>query len=117
MLISKDKISPRAWGSGCFSWDLVDHADMLVAQETMPPGTSEFGHFHANARQFFFVLAGELVIEVSGERTRLLVHDGVEIAPGQPHCVFNASEREVVFLAIACPSAKGDRTLLSPVVR
>ncbi len=110
-MINKDAIAPRPWGSNCFSWDLVDRPDMLVVQEAMPPGTSELRHFHTKARQFFFVLSGELTIEVEGERTKLAVHDGIEIVPGRSHQVLNESDREATFLAIACPTTKGDRTL------
>jgi mannose-6-phosphate isomerase-like protein (cupin superfamily) len=78
-MISKEKIAPRPWGSGCFSWDLVDRADMLVVQEAMPPGAAEVLHFHSGARQFFFVLSGELAIEVEGERTALSTHDGMKL--------------------------------------
>jgi mannose-6-phosphate isomerase-like protein (cupin superfamily) len=109
-MINKEKIAPRPWGSGCFSWDLVDRADMLVVQEAMPPGTAEVRHFHSGARQFFFVLSGELAIEVEGERTALSMHDGIEIAPGRAHQVLNESDSEATFLAVACPTTKGDRT-------
>ena len=109
-MINKERIAPRLWGSGCFSWDLVDRADMLVVQEVMPPGATEVRHFHSRARQFFFVLSGELSIEVEGKRTTLSTHDGMEIAPGRAHRVLNKSESEATFLAIACPTTKGDRT-------
>jgi mannose-6-phosphate isomerase-like protein (cupin superfamily) len=82
-----------------------------VVQEAMPPGTAEVRHFHKRARQFFFVLSGELAIEVEGERTTLSTHDGIEIAPGRAHQVLNESDSEASFLAVACPTTKGDRTL------
>ena len=32
----------------------------------MPPGTAETRHKHSRVRQFFYVLSGELTLEVKG---------------------------------------------------
>jgi mannose-6-phosphate isomerase-like protein (cupin superfamily) len=108
-MIRKEMLSPRPWGDGCNSWDLLDRKDMIVVSESMPPGTSEQNHFHAKARQFFFVLAGELRIEVEGKCEVLTCGAGLEIEPGKLHRVFNSSRNVVEFLAISSPTTKGDR--------
>ena len=108
-MIRKEMLASRPWGKGCSSWDLLDRKDLIVVSESMPPATSEQRHFHAKARQFFFVLAGELRIEIDGKCEVLARGDGLEIEPGKPHRVFNSSTDVVEFLAIASPTTKGDR--------
>jgi mannose-6-phosphate isomerase-like protein (cupin superfamily) len=109
-MICKEMIPHRPWGDGCRSWDLLDKEDLIVVAESMPAGTSEQRHFHSKARQFFFVLEGELRIDTNDRCEVLKRGDGLEIEPGHSHRVFNASAEVVEFLAIASPSTKRDRT-------
>ena len=51
------------WGVGCDGWHLVQAAGLSVIHERMPPATSEARHRHSVARQFFYVLEGELELE------------------------------------------------------
>jgi len=44
------------WGNAGDGWHLVKRADMSVISERVPPGASEVRHFHASARQFFYIL-------------------------------------------------------------
>jgi mannose-6-phosphate isomerase-like protein (cupin superfamily) len=76
----------------------------------MPPGTSEVPHRHRKARQFFFVLDGQIEIDVEGRVQRLESFHGLEIPPGALHVVRNASSSVVRFLAVAAPTTKGDRS-------
>lgn len=112
-IVNISNIAPRPWGDSCYSYDLVDGADLIVAQETMPPGTSEVRHAHARARQMFYVLKGALTIERAGEIFMLHAGDGLEIGPGTIHVVANKSPSPAEFLAIASPTTKGDRIIPS----
>ncbi len=107
---SIENVTPRPWGQGCLTWELLARPDMVVFHERMPPGTAELAHHHAVARQFFFVLTGSLVITIDGTEHRLARHEGLEVPPGAVHKVRNASHGETEFLAIAHPSTLGDRT-------
>lgn len=99
-----------AWGDGCDGWHLVRSAGLSVIQERMPPGTAEVRHRHARSRQFFYVLAGELTIELPGAVHRLLPGSGLEIAPGVVHQVRNDSAGEAAgFLVVSQPASHGDR--------
>ena len=80
-----------------------------MIQERVPPGGRETRHFHSRARQFFFVLEGEAVLEVEGQRHTLPSRTGLEIAPGAQHQFRNESERDVIFLVISQPPGQGDR--------
>jgi mannose-6-phosphate isomerase-like protein (cupin superfamily) len=97
------------WGEGCEGWYLVRTDALSVIEERMPPGTEERRHAHARARQFFYVLEGELALEVDGEEHFLKAHQGVEIAPGLPHQAFNHSSADVRFLVTSQPPSHGDR--------
>ena len=97
------------WGDNCDGWHLVRAPELSVIQERVPPGGRETRHAHARARQFFFVLEGEGVLEVAGQRHALPARTGLEIAPGLPHQFRNESDREVIFLVISQPPGQGDR--------
>jgi mannose-6-phosphate isomerase-like protein (cupin superfamily) len=108
-MISRESAPHYQWGEGCDGWHLVKNEALSVIEERMPPGTSERRHLHRRARQFFFVLAGELTMEIEGEEHRLPANHGVEIAPGQAHQAFNRSANDVRFLVVSQPPSHGDR--------
>lgn len=100
-----------AWGEDCDGWHLVRTPELSVIQERMPPGTCEVRHFHERARQFFFVLAGEAVLEVDGEEHWLQPQQGYEVAPGIAHQIFNRGHENLDFLVASQPPSHGDRIL------
>jgi len=102
------------WGTGCDGWHLVRAADLSVIQERMPPATAEVRHRHARARQFFYVLEGQLELEVEGTVHRLAAGVGLEIAPGAAHQACNCGAHDVVFLVVSQPPSHGDRELVPP---
>lgn len=97
------------WGDACDGWHLVKRDDMSIIAERVPAGAREVRHFHATARQFFFILSGYAVIEINGERISLMKGQGLEVAPGIPHQFMNESPEDVHFLVVSHPSTKGDR--------
>lgn len=97
------------WGSGCDGWHLVKQDDFSVITERVPAGECEQRHLHTHARQFFYVLVGEAVVEVNGERLILQARQGVEIPPSVAHQFRNESTSEVLFLVASVPKSHGDR--------
>lgn len=53
----------------CDGWHLYRSASLSVIEERMSPGTAELRHLHQHTTQFFYVLAGELTIELNGKNT------------------------------------------------
>jgi mannose-6-phosphate isomerase-like protein (cupin superfamily) len=98
------------WSDSCDGWHLVRGENLSVIEESMPPGAAEQKHFHSRARQFFYVLDGELTMELEGRKVALGARQGLEIAPGQPHQAINGSDTDVRFLVISQPPSHGDRT-------
>jgi len=102
------------WGEACDGWRLLDRAELNVIQERIPPGAGEVRHFHARARQLFFVLRGQLQIEQSDEVFQLHAGDSLEMPPGVAHRVRNVSDVDASFLVVSAPTTKGDRINVEP---
>ena len=56
---------------------------------------------------FFYVLEGELTLEVEREEFVLRVSEGIEVAPGKLHQVLNRSAESTRFLVTASLRATG----------
>ena len=96
-------------GDTCDGWHLLRSAELSVIEERMPPGSAEVRHWHRRARQFFYVVAGELTMETdSGDRT-LRTGDGLEIPPGCAHRAVNRASVDARFLVVSQPPARDDR--------
>jgi len=112
-LISVDSAEHYKWGGlhgkDCDGWYLVKTPDLSIIEELMPSGTSESRHSHSRARQFFFILEGELTIEVDHDCLVLGVGEGVEISPGQQHQAINRSATLTRMIVTSQPPSHGDR--------
>lgn len=97
------------WGQGCDGWHLLAGDDLGVIEERMPPGTAEQRHCHVRARQFFYVLEGEAVLELEGVSHRLRRGDGLHVPPGTAHQMRNDGAADVRFLVVSAPKSHGDR--------
>jgi mannose-6-phosphate isomerase-like protein (cupin superfamily) len=113
--ISAGNAAHYNWGNEsnpCDGWQLVRTPELSVILERMPPGASEVRHDHERTRQFFFVLEGELTIEMAGEKSILCPQQGIEVAPKTPHQVFNRSTQDLRFLVISQPPSPRDRQMI-----
>ena len=109
MPISADTAEHYVWGDNCDAWYLVRTPTLHIIEELMPPGASETPHHHTHARQFFYVLAGELTLIVANQPHTLQAHEGLEIAPGEIHQAINRSSTAVRFLVTSNPPSHNDR--------
>ena len=107
--ISTANAEHYTWGESCDGWYLVRTAELNVIEEKMPPGACETRHLHVRARQFFYVLEGELTMEIEQEGFVLQVGEGIEVAPGQAHQAQNRSAKAIRFLVTSQPPSHGDR--------
>ena len=108
--ISTGNAEHYRWGQACDGWHLLAGADLSVIEERMPPGAAEQRHRHGHARQFFYVLEGEAMIELEGEQHRLRRGEGLHVPPGAAHQIHNVSAADVRFLVISAPKSHGDRS-------
>jgi mannose-6-phosphate isomerase-like protein (cupin superfamily) len=112
-IISAANAEHYKWGgpsaTDCDAWYLVKTPGLNIIEELMPPGTAETPHHHVHARQFVFVLEGQLTMMV--EHHDFLLHpcEGLEVAPGQIHQAINRSAAAVRFLMTSQPPSHDDR--------
>jgi mannose-6-phosphate isomerase-like protein (cupin superfamily) len=92
-------------GIDCDGWHLLRTPELSIIEEAMPSGASETRHYHRHARQFFYVIEGELTLEIEHESITLNVGDGAEIAPTQAHQAINRSGGTTRFLVTSQPPA------------
>ncbi len=111
--ISTANAEHYAWGNNCDGWHLVRTPELSIIEESMPPGASETRHYHVHARQFFYVLEGELTMDVEHEDFVLRAGEGIEIAPGKAHQAMNRSEERTRILVTSQPPSHGDRVAQS----
>lgn len=97
------------WGAGCDGWHLLKGDDLSVIEERMPPGAAEQRHRHARSRQFFYILAGEMTLELEGETHRLQPGEGLHVPPDTAHQARNDSAADVRFIVVSAPKSHGDR--------
>ncbi len=112
-IVSTANAEHYKWGgptaTDCDGWYLQRSSDLNVIEELMPPATAETRHFHRRARQFFYVLVGELTMEVEHHDFVLHAGQGLEIAPGQEHQAKNRSTADVRILVVSQPPSHDDR--------
>lgn len=110
---SRRSVEAYGWGgvdgNACEGWHLVRTKELSVIEERMPPGTMEVRHWHRSARQFFYVLEGELVMGMEGQAVLLCAGEGLEVGPGVAHQAANRGSADVRFLVVSQPPSHGDR--------
>jgi mannose-6-phosphate isomerase-like protein (cupin superfamily) len=110
--VSRVNAEHYRWGDHCDAWHLVKDDQLTVIEELIPPGAAEVRHYHERAQQFFYVLAGEVLIEIDGKNTLLPAGSGIRVLPGARHQVRNPSSSPVRLLVISNPPSRGDRILV-----
>lgn len=108
-VVNRDNAEHYRWGDDCDAWYLVNDEQLSVIEEFMPPGAAEIRHHHQKADQFFYILTGEVMMEVEGETTLLAAGSGLRVPPGKHHQVRNPSSVPVRFLVVSHPRSHGDR--------
>lgn len=108
-VISRANSNHYVWGIGWDGWRLVKNEAVSVIEERIPPRRHESPHKHLRARQFFYVIRGEAVLEVDGQRHRFLPCQGLEVAPGNGHTLRNEADADLEFLVVSWPPKTGDR--------
>jgi len=111
--ISTANAEHYTWGgvnkTDCDGWYLVSTPELQIIEEAMPPGTAETPHHHVRSRQFFYVLEGQLTMEIEFHEFPVNAGEGIEIAPGQVHCARNRSAKPLRILVTSQPPSHGDR--------
>jgi mannose-6-phosphate isomerase-like protein (cupin superfamily) len=107
--VCRENAEHYRWGTDCDGWHLVKDERLSVIEELMPPGAAEARHHHLCAQQFFYILSGEILIEVEGQTTLVPAGSGIRVPPGVRHQVRNPSSGPARFLVISQPPSHADR--------
>jgi mannose-6-phosphate isomerase-like protein (cupin superfamily) len=107
--VSRENAEHYRWGTDCDAWYMVNDEQLSVIEEVMPAGAAEIRHHHEKAQQFFYILSGEVLMEVEGQTTLVAAGTGIRIMPGQRHQIRNPSSSPVRLLVISHPRSHGDR--------
>ena len=74
--VSRENAEHYRWGVDCDAWYLVNDEQLSVIEEFMPPGAAEIRHHHTKAQQFFYIVSGEVLMEVEGQTMLLAAGSG-----------------------------------------
>jgi len=107
--VNRENAEHYRWGDDCDAWYLVRDKQINVIEECMPPGAAEIRHHHKHAQQFFYILTGEVLMEVEGQTTLISAGGGIRVMPGERHQIRNPSSSPVRLLVISQPPSHGDR--------
>lgn len=108
-IVSRENAEHYRWGNDCDAWYLVKDPQFHVIEEVMPPGAAEIRHHHKLAQQFFFILNGEVLMEIEGQTTLVRAGSGIRVLPGEHHQIRNPSSSPVRLLVVSHPPSHGDR--------
>ena len=106
---SRDTEQAYKWGDGGVGWPLVETEGLLVIEETLASGCGETHHYHNQAAQCFYMLAGCAVMQLDGQQVDLDEGMALHIPPNTNHAIVNQTGEEIRFLVISAPSTRGDR--------
>jgi mannose-6-phosphate isomerase-like protein (cupin superfamily) len=108
-IVSRNSAEHYRWGTDCDGWHLVKDKELSVIEEFMPSGAAEVRHHHERAQQFFYILSGEVLMEIEGQTTLVPAGSGIRVPAGLKHQIRNPSSAAVRFLVISQPPSHGDR--------
>ena len=64
-------------------------------------------HSHKVQEQIYYILEGEGLMEIDGDRHVVRPHDHIFIPPGMEHAIYNSGLKDLVFLVITTPPTDG----------
>ena len=95
------------WENGNLTTNLAEKKDtngaFLLMEATLAPGTEPPPHVHTREDELFYVLEGELVFELDGERHTARAGDTVYLRRGVVHTYQNFTTSDVQLLIATVP--------------
>jgi mannose-6-phosphate isomerase-like protein (cupin superfamily) len=115
---NSDDVPAFASTHGEVVYELIGHkagssTQHSLAQITILPGKSSLKHYHPDAEESYYILAGRARIEMNGAVREVKAGDAVLIPPNVTHQIFNASasNENLVFLAVCLPAWTPDNSV------
>ena len=83
-----------------------------LAEAVVPAGITTLLHRHDITEEIYHVTHGQGLMTLGAEKFAIGVGDSIAIAPGTPHCVFNAGPEALHILCCCAPAYAHDDTIL-----
>lgn len=83
-----------------------------LAEARLPVGAATTPHYHPEAEEIYYILAGEGEMTMEGEKRRVGVGDAIGIPPGTVHTIRNIGHVPLKFLCCCAPAYEHDDTVL-----
>jgi mannose-6-phosphate isomerase-like protein (cupin superfamily) len=93
------------------AWTPVRHQSL--AEATVPAGGETAEHYHPQAEELYYFVAGEARMRLGEEEAGVVAGDCVVIPPGTPHKLWNEGPGPLVLLCCCAPAYSDDDTELT----
>jgi len=88
-----------------------------LAEATLKAGASTQAHFHPGTEEIYYILTGEGMMAVEGEKRVVRPGDAIGILAGQHHQIRNTGEIDLVFLCCCVPAyTDADTQMCEPLL-
>ncbi len=108
-IVNTNNAEHYQWGDNSDGWHLLKSAELSIIEENVPPGEKEQRHYHNTSQQFFYILSGIALLEISGQLFEIQAGSGIHVPAKTPHQLMNNSAENLRFLVISQPISHGDR--------
>jgi mannose-6-phosphate isomerase-like protein (cupin superfamily) len=117
-LIARDDVQPFVGDDGAIVRELASPRNSSLTRHSLaeirhPPGTASREHYHTEAEEVYFVLAGQGGIRVDGETHSIEPGDVVVVTPGERHKVWQEGQEDLVLLVTCIPAYSVDEVVFT----
>jgi len=107
--IARDSVDPVTGDDGAIIRELASPHNAPLTRHSLaeirhPPGTASQEHFHTEAEEVYYVLAGRGGVRVDDETRAIGPGDVVVIVPGERHTVWQEGTDDLVLLVTCVPA-------------
>jgi mannose-6-phosphate isomerase-like protein (cupin superfamily) len=85
---------------------------MSLAEATLPPGAATVPHYHLQAEEIYFILAGSGLMHLGSETRQVGAGDAIAIPRATPHQLVNTGTQPLVLLCCCSPAYEHWDTVL-----
>ncbi len=93
------------------AWTPVRHQSL--AEATLAPGGETAEHYHPQAEEIYYFVAGEGRMRLGDEEEPIAAGDCVVIPPGAAHKLWNLGSRPLVLLCCCAPAYSDRDTVMT----
>jgi mannose-6-phosphate isomerase-like protein (cupin superfamily) len=115
---ARDQATPFITVDGSEIRSLLDRtnapvANQSLAEATIPAGEATVRHYHRDAEEIYYLVAGSGEMEIDGERRDVTVGDAILIPPGAWHQIRAHAEGAVRLLCCCSPPYRHEDTFFA----